>query len=125
VIVLKIAVVGVCASGKTTLVAGLKAAGFDAYNVAQEHSGIHDFWAKRHPDILVMIDATMPAIHKRRVVYWDESRLEVQHKRLADARAHADLYIQTDKYNAAEVRDKVIDFVKEYKKRNTKGDEIS
>jgi hypothetical protein len=68
----------------------------------------------------------MPAIHKRRVVYWDESRLEVQHKRLADARAHADLYIQTDKYNAAEVRDKVIDFVKEYRaKRKTKGDEIS
>lgn len=122
---MKIAIVGVCASGKTTLVAGLKAAGFDAYNVAQEHSGIHDFWAKRHPDILVMIDATMPAIHKRRVVYWDESRLEVQHKRLADARAHADLYIQTDQYNAQQVRDKVIDFVQAYNKRKTKGDELS
>ncbi len=124
---MKIAVVGVCASGKTTLVAGLKAAGFDAYNVAQEHSGIHDFWAKRHPDILVMIDATMPAIHKRRVVYWDESRLEVQHKRLADAKAHADLYIQTDKYDAQQVRDKVINFIQEYtkEKRKTKGDENS
>ena len=108
---MKIAVVGVCASGKTTLVAGLKAAGYDAYNVAQEHSGIHDFWAKRHPDILVMIDATMPAIHKRRVVYWDESRLEVQHKRLADARAHADLYIQTDSLTVKQVRDKVIAFI--------------
>ena len=115
VIGLKIAVVGVCASGKTALVAGLKAAGFDAYNVAQEHSGIHDFWAKRHPDILVMIDATMPAIHKRRKVYWDERRLEVQHQRLADARAHADLYIQTDKYNADQVRDKVINFINAYK----------
>ncbi|WP_256324563.1 hypothetical protein [Selenomonas ruminantium] len=124
-IVLKIAIVGVCASGKTTLVAGLKAAGYDAYNVAQEHSGIHDFWAKRHPDILVMIDATMPAIHKRRVVYWDESRLEVQHKRLADAKAHADLYIQTDQYNAQQVRDKVINFIQEYRKRKTKGDELS
>ena len=123
---MKIAIVGVYASGKTTLVAGLKAAGFDAYNVAQEHSGIHDFWAKRHPDILVMIDATMPAIHKRRVVYWDESRLEVQHKRLADARAHADLYIQTDEYNAQQVRDKVINFVQEYKKhQKTKGVEHS
>lgn len=121
---MKIAIVGVCASGKTTLVAGLKAAGYDAYNVAQEHSGIHDFWAKRHPDILVMIDATMPAIHKRRVVYWDESRLEVQHKRLADAKAHADLYIQTDKYNAQQVRDKVIDFVQAYKQK-TKGVEHS
>ena len=122
---MKIAIVGVCASGKTTLVAGLKAAGYDAYNVAQEHSGIHDFWAKRHPDILVMIDATMPAIHTRRVVYWDESRLEVQHKRLADAKAHADLYIQTDQYNAQQVRDKVINFIQEYRKRKTKGDELS
>ncbi|MBQ1461997.1 MAG: hypothetical protein II430_01255 [Selenomonas sp.] len=113
---MKIAVVGVCASGKTTLVAGLKAAGYDAYNVAQEHSGIHDFWAKRHPDILVMIDATMPAIHKRRTVYWNEDRLAVQHKRLADARAHADLYIQTDNYNAEQVRDKVINFVNKYNK---------
>ena len=49
----------------------------------------------------------------------------MQHKRLADAKAHADLYIQTDKYNAAEVRDKVINFVKEYRKRKTKGDENS
>ena len=67
---MRIAIVGVCASGKTTLVAGLRAAGYDAYNVAQEHSCIHDFWNKHHPDVLVMIDATLPAIHKRRLVYW-------------------------------------------------------
>ena len=108
---MRIAVVGVCASGKTTLVQGLREAGYDAYNVAQEHSGIHDFWNKRHPDILVMIDATLPAIKKRRVVYWDEERLEVQHHRLSDARAHADLYIQTDELDADAVREKVIAFI--------------
>ena len=54
---MRIAIVGVCASGKTTLVAGLRAAGYDAYNVAQEHSCVHDFWAKKNPDMLVMIDA--------------------------------------------------------------------
>ena len=111
---MKIAIVGVCASGKTTLVAGLKAAGYGAYNVAQEHSCIHNFWAKHHPDILVMIDATMPAIHKRRVVYWDENRLAVQHQRLTDAREHANLYIQTDALSAAAVRARVIAFVKEW-----------
>ena len=111
---MKIAIVGVCASGKTTLVAGLKAAGYGAYNVAQEHSCIHNFWAKHHPDLLVMIDVTMPAIHKRRVVYWDENRLATQHKRLADARAHANLYIQTDNFTADQVREQVITFIKDW-----------
>ena len=110
---MKIAVVGVCASGKTTLVEGLREEGYDAYNVAQEHSGVHDFWNKRHPDVLVMIDATLSAIQKRRVVYWDEDRLRVQHQRLADARAHADLYIQTDALTAEQVRKTVIDFVEQ------------
>ncbi len=32
---MRIAIVGVCASGKTNLVKGLRTAGFDAYNVAQ------------------------------------------------------------------------------------------
>lgn len=110
---MRIAVVGVCASGKTTLVRGLREAGYDAYNVAQEHSGIHDFWSKRQPDLLVMIDATLPAIKKRRSVSWDEERLVVQHKRLADARANADLYLQTDALDADEVRQRVIDFIEQ------------
>ncbi|MBE6098378.1 hypothetical protein [Schwartzia succinivorans] len=118
---MRIAVVGVCASGKTTLVKGLKDAGYDAYNVAQEHSGIHNFWNKHHPDILVMIDATLPAIKKRRLVYWDQERLDVQHKRLADAKAHANLFIQTDAYNADEVREQVIDYIETWKKNQTEG----
>ncbi len=118
---MRIAVVGVCASGKTTLVKGLKDAGYDAYNVAQEHSGIHNFWNKHHPDILVMIDATLPAIKKRRLVYWDQERLDVQHKRLADAKVHANLFIQTDAYNADEVREQVIDYIETWKKNQTEG----
>ena len=108
---MKIAIVGVCASGKTTLVAGLREAGYDAYNVAQEHSCVHNFWAKKNPDLVVMIDATLPAIHKRRLVYWGEDRLVTQHKRLADAKAHADLYIPTDELDAEAVRQKVIEFI--------------
>ena len=115
---MKIAIVGVCASGKTTLVAGLREAGYDAYNVAQEHSCVHNFWAKKNPDILVMIDATLPAIHKRRLVYWGEDRLVTQHKRLADAKAHADLYIQTDELDAEAVRQKVIEFIENYQREH-------
>ena len=109
---MRIAIVGICASGKTTLVRGLREAGYDAYNVAQEHSCVHDFWNKKHPDVLVMIDATLPTVKKRRVVYWGQDRIDTQHKRLADAKAHADLYIQTDDLDAAAVRQKVIDFLK-------------
>ena len=108
---MRIAIVGICASGKTTLVRGLREAGYDAYNVAQEHSCVHDFWNKKHPDVLVMIDATLPTVKKRRVVYWGQDRIDTQHKRLADAKAHADLYIQTDHLDAAAVRQKVIDFL--------------
>lgn len=118
---MRIAIVGVCASGKTTLVKGLKDAGYDAYNVAQEHSGLHNFWNKHHPDILVMIDATLPAIKKRRLVFWDQERLDVQHKRLADAKEHANLFIQTDAYTADEVREQVIDYIETWKKNQTEG----
>lgn len=111
---MRIAIVGVCASGKTTLVKGLRTAGFDAYNVAQEHSCIHNFWHKREPDLLVMIDATLPAIKKRRLVFWTEERLVTQHARLADARAHADLYLQTDTLSAAQVLEQVIAFIRAY-----------
>jgi deoxyadenosine/deoxycytidine kinase len=107
-----IAVVGVCASGKTTLVTNLKEAGFNAYNVAQEHSCIKKFWNKHHPDILIMIDASLAAIKKRRIVYWDESRLTAQHERLSDAKAHADLYIQTDSLSKEDVLKEVIAFIK-------------
>ncbi|MBQ1510262.1 MAG: hypothetical protein II178_01780 [Selenomonadaceae bacterium] len=118
---MRIAIVGVCASGKTTLVAGLKAAGYDAYNVAQEHSCIHNFWNKHHPDLLVMIDATLAAIHKRRKVYWGEERLVTQHKRLADARAHADLFLQTDELDAPHVLARVIEFIEERVETVAKG----
>ena len=108
---MSIAIVGVCASGKTTLVKGLKQAGFDAYNVAQEHSCIKKFWNKHQPEFLIMIDADLPAIKKRRLVYWDESRLAAQHERLRDAMEHADLYIQTDALSAEQVLAKVVAFV--------------
>lgn len=107
-----VAIVGVCASGKTTLVKGLREAGIDAYNVAQEHSCIKKFWNKKKPDVLVMIDATLSAIKKRRFVTWDEDRLVIQHERLRDARENANLYIQTDELSREEVLQTIINFIR-------------
>ena len=95
--------VGPCVSGKTTLVSGLKALGYDAHNVAQEHSGIKKLWRKKEPDVLIILDVNMPAIKKRREVYWDEERLALQRERLSDARENAHLYIQTDKLTKQQV----------------------
>lgn len=106
-----IAVVGVCTSGKSTLVKGLREAGYDAYNVAQEHSCVKAFWNRRRPDLLVLLDVSLAAAKKRRAVTWDESRLQVQRERLADARAHADLCIFTDPLSQAEVLQTVIRFI--------------
>lgn len=107
-----IAVVGVCASGKSTLVRNLKEAGFNAYNVVQEHSCIKRFWNRWNPDLLVMIDASLGAIKERRDVTWNENRLKVQHERLRNAKENADLYILTDSLSKEEVLQIVINFIR-------------
>ena len=52
-----IGVVGVCASGKSTLIKGLKERGFNARHIAQEHSYVKDMWKRiTNPDLLVFLD---------------------------------------------------------------------
>lgn len=109
---MRVVVVGPCASGKTTLVARLKELGVDAHNVAQEHSGIPTLWRKKSPDVLVMLDATLPVILGRRTVPWGEERLVIQRDRLRDARMHADLFIQTDPLSREEVAQLVMDHIR-------------
>ncbi len=108
-----VAVVGVCASGKTTLVKKLQALGIEAYNVAQEHSGIKKLWQRKTPDVLVMLDANLQTIQKRRAVAWGEDRLVIQRERLLDAKQHADLFIQTDTLSQEDVVQAVLNFIQE------------
>ncbi len=107
-----VAVVGVCASGKTTLVKQLQQLGIEAYTVAQEHSGVKRLWQRRNPDYLVMLDATLPVVRRRRNVAWDEERLTVQRERLKNARQHADLFIQTDALSKEEVVQTVLSYLR-------------
>lgn len=112
---MRVVVTGVCASGKTTLVKALQELGIDAYNVAQEHSGIKKLWNKKNPDILVVLDVRLATIRQRRIVPWGEERLIVQRERLVDACQHANLYLQTDELS----RDDVVQNVLEYIRRNS------
>lgn len=115
-----VAVVGVCAAGKTTLAVGLNEAGVKAYSVPQEHSFVRELWAKQHPDanILVMLDADWETTKQRRTtIAYGPERLEEQRKRLALARAAANLYLPTDELTIEQVRQRVLDYVAAWKER--------
>lgn len=107
-----IGVVGVCASGKSTLIKGLKARGLNARHIAQEHSYVKDMWRRiTNPDLLVFLDASYPKTRERRQMNWAEADWDEQQRRLAHARAHADFYLQTDDLSIEAVLEAVIDFI--------------
>lgn len=93
----RIAVVGHCASGKSSVVSALRQRGVDAWAVAQEHSVIHDLWRHQSPDALVYLDVSLAAVRKRRGdPRWPAWLYDLQRDRLADARRNADLVVVTD-----------------------------
>jgi hypothetical protein len=108
-----IAVVGVCASGKSTLVRGLQARGWNARQVAQEHSYVPDMWQRiTQPDLLICLDASLEIIRQRRqdpeLPAW---LIEEECDRLRHALEHRDLYVQTDTLTPDQVLERVLDFL--------------
>ena len=104
-----VVVVGVCGSGKTELVRRLRAAGFAARVVAQEHSIIRDLW--RHqgvPDALVYLAASPESVARRGRGIVGPAMLAIQEARLAEAHAAATVAVDTDALTAAEVAEVVI-----------------
>lgn len=100
-----VAVVGVCASGKTTLARNLQALGWNARQVAQEHSYAPDMWRRiTGPDILIYLDAQLATIRRRRrdpeFPAWI---LEAERCRLRHARRHCAVYLPTDDLTPEEV----------------------
>lgn len=98
----RIVVVGSCASGKTTMVARLRDLGLDATVVAQEHSEIPTLWMRSRPDFLVLLEADLQTVRKRRDWHWPEPVYRAQERRLANARAAADIVIDTAKTDVEE-----------------------
>ena len=111
----RLAIVGPCVSGKTELVNALRAAGYEARHVAQEHSYVPEMWLRiSKPDVLIYLDVGYPAAKARRpAIDWGPERLQEQATRLAHAREHCDLYVDTTARSNEEVRGVVFRFREE------------
>lgn len=110
----KIAVVGPCASGKSTLVTRLRENGYEAHAIAQEHSAVRDLWKSRNPDMLIALDVSLEVVRQRRSPNWLEAVYERQHKRLKSAYEAADLTIDTEEHDADAVYDIVQNLIQEF-----------
>ncbi|MEA3339759.1 MAG: hypothetical protein U9R15_07320, partial [Chloroflexota bacterium] len=92
-----IAIVGPCASGKSLLVRALRERGYNAREVAQEHSYVPAMWQIiTQPDTLIYLHVSWEAARQRRPTDAGPSRWEEQAHRLRHARQHADFYVDTD-----------------------------
>ncbi len=110
-----IVIVGVCGSGKSTLAQRLRTLGYPARVCVQEHSYVPFLWMRRgRPRVLVHLQASLEVVCRRRSVAWTEEVLALQRARLAMARAHADLDIDTDALTPEEVCERVVRHLKEH-----------
>jgi len=92
-----IAIVGPCASGKTTLARGLQVLGYPARQIAQEHSYVPDMWQRlSRPDVLIFLDASYEICTARKQLNWTRAEYAEQHRRLAHAREECHIYIHSD-----------------------------
>lgn len=112
---LLIGVVGVCASGKSTLIRGLALHGYRAKHIAQEHSYVQYMWKHiTNPDVLIFLDVSYEMTIKRRQLRWQEADWAEQQRRLQHAREHAHFYLHTDERNEGEVLDEVVQFLSKF-----------
>ena len=92
-----IVVVGPCASGKSTLVEGLRLHGIRARQIAQEHSYVPAMWQiLARPRFLVYLQASHAACTARKQLDWTPREYQEQIDRLAHARQHCDLLVDTE-----------------------------
>jgi deoxyadenosine/deoxycytidine kinase len=104
-----IAIVGPCASGKSLLVQALRERGYNAREVAQEHSYVPDMWQQiTQPDTLIYLDVSWEIARQRRPTDAGEHWWIEQAHRLRHARQYADLYIRTDDLTPQEILDEVL-----------------
>lgn len=110
---LRIAVVGPCSCGKSTLTTALKAAGYVARHPAQEHSYVPNMWQRlTQPDLLIYLDVDYANARARRPhIDGGPQRLAEQRHRLRHAREHCDFYLDTSGLSVVEVETAVLNFL--------------
>jgi len=107
-----IAIVGPCASGKTTLADRLRRAGWQARQIVQEHSYVPSMWRTINPpDLLIYLDASYEICTRRKQLNWSRGEYLEQIKRLADARERCDFYLNNDDLSIDDTAHKVIEWL--------------
>ncbi len=110
---MRIAIVGPCGAGKTTLEANLTKLGYDARAIAQEHSQVQAMWQRvTRPDLVVYLDVSLAMINTRRNVNWEPSYLAEMNRRLTHARAHAHFFVDTNPLTPEQVCARVAEFLR-------------
>lgn len=104
-----VGIVGVCASGKSTLERGLSRLGYNARQCGQEHSYIPDMWRRlTRPEVLIYLDASPRVARRRRDMRLRGSDHAAQRERLAHAREHCHVYIDTDAFSRQQVLEEAV-----------------
>ena len=95
--------------------AGLRALGYEARECVQEHSYVPSMWQRiSRPDVLIYLDVSLPVIERRKPRSdWKQAVLDEQRRRLAHARRHCDLYVDTDELTAQQVLARVVGFLRQ------------
>jgi len=107
-----VGIVGPCGSGKSTLVAGLESYGYPCRHIAQEHSHVPAMWhIISKPDVLIYLEASYFVSTTRRRLDWQEKDYREQLRRLAHARQHAHLIIDTTVLTPEQVLQKTLDYL--------------
>lgn len=92
-----IGIVGVCASGKSTIIKLLSEKGYHCRHIAQEHSYVPTMWMQiTHPDFLIYLEASYPVTISRKKLNWTIAEYNEEVYRLRHAYTHASLVIDTD-----------------------------
>ena len=72
-------------------------------------------WQKiARPDVLIFLDASFPVSTARRRLSWQEKDYDEQLRRLAHARQHAHLVIDTDNLSPEQVLEQVLDYLEDH-----------
>jgi ABC-type cobalamin/Fe3+-siderophores transport system ATPase subunit len=104
-----IGIVGPCGAGKSTLIADLKKSGYNARQIAQEHSYVPDMWKRlSRPHVLIFLEVSYSNTVIRRKLDWTENEYLEQLKRLDHAYQHANIIIDTNNLTSEQVFEKVI-----------------
>lgn len=110
-------IVGPCGAGKSTLTRALQARRIAAREIAQEHSGVPSMWQRiTRPRYLVYLDVSREVAERRLGQRFPPDAWQEMMDRLAHARAHADLIVETDTLTPDEVADRVLEFLREIHK---------